>query len=109
MPGSRSRGGWPRAVALLLSAIPLAFLVVLFVLAPALGEGTFEKPPEILGVPLGVAPLALGVLLGGLGVYLVSEADGPGRTALVLLLCTAPATALVLVAPAVGRALATAP
>ena len=88
--------------ALLVSLLPFALLPFLFVAVPSYGARAFVGPPHILGIPLGMVGIAIGVLWGALGVYLVSEADSVGRALAALVACSLPASLIVVTAPSVG-------
>jgi len=84
---------------LLVSLLPFAILVVLYVLWPAYGGAAFQSPPDIIGIPIGMVVLSIALAWAALGVYLVSEATSYPTAVLVLLVCTAPSAFGVVTAP----------
>ena len=84
---------------LLVSLMPFALLLVLYVGWPAYGDAAFQTPPDIVGIPLGMAGLAIALGWAVLGVYLVSEATSFGAALILLLVCTLPAAVGVVIAP----------
>lgn len=84
---------------LLVSLMPFAVLLVLYVLLPAYGARAFSGPPDIVGIPFGMIALLFGIAWGALGVYLVSEADSYGKAVGILVGFTLPASFAVVMAP----------
>lgn len=54
-----------------LLALPVALGGILYVLSPSYMGAMFEKPPELLGLPMGIFFLAIGAVSMGLGYLLI--------------------------------------
>jgi hypothetical protein len=84
---------------LLVSLMPHALLAVLYLGFPSYGTDAFAGPPHIVGIPLGMVSLGIGLAWGALGTYLVSESDSYAKALAVLIACTLPASLAVVLAP----------
>jgi hypothetical protein len=97
---------------LLVSLLPFVLFVLLYVVFPRYGSLAFGIRGDLgflpigespgMPLPLGVVAAFFGLAWGGLGTYLVSEAEGFGTATAAFLLCTVPASALVALAPLLG-------
>ena len=77
---------------LLVSALPFVLLALLYLLVPDYGNRAFREPIRLIG-------LVVGIVLGALGTFLVSESSSWPRAVLSLLACTLPASYLIAIAP----------
>jgi len=81
--------------------LPLWTGLVLALLAPQFYEAMFLNPPGFLGLPAGLALLLGGAILTALGFVAIADSRRPARSALAFALLTLPATAIILLWPAV--------
>ena len=79
---------------------PLWVLIIASVALPSFSNPIFAKPPEILGVPLGVVMDAIAMVWMLIGVIVIWDARSRLVDALLLTFFTIPATLLVVLAPA---------
>jgi hypothetical protein len=84
-----------------LSFLPLAVLVAMTFFAPRFSEPMFGKPPDVLGIPLGVVFQGLAMLWMLWGVLVVWRARSRLVESLGLMLFTIPATVAVVYGPAI--------
>lgn len=91
----RSRG---RLVA---GLTPLVVFIVLSIIAPGFLDPIYDPSVAILGLPAGTLVIAAAMAWMGLGLLALRAWDSPGGTVAALLLFTLPATALVVLGPAV--------
>lgn len=95
---SRSRSRWATRIT---AFTPLWVLIVASVASPTFFDPMFAKPPDWLGIPLGVVIDAIAMVWMLIGVVLVWDARSRVVEVLVLTLFTFPATILVVFSPAV--------
>ena len=79
---------------------PLWVLIITTIASPTYFEPMFAKPPDILGIPLGVVVDAMAMLWTLIGVVLIWDTVSKLVQGLVLFLFTMPATLVVVLAPA---------
>ena len=88
-------GSAPLAVSLL----PFALLLALYFVFPAYGSLAFSGRASIVGIPIGMVALGVGLLWAALGVYLASEAETFAEATAAFVTCSLPAAAIVALAP----------
>ena len=93
-----SRG--PRFTSRATAFTPLIVGTILFLAPTRYFDPMFAKPPDMLGVPLGVVALALAGIWMLIGVAIVWNARSRITEMLALMLFTIPATILVILGPA---------
>jgi hypothetical protein len=94
---SRSRSRWATRIT---AFTPLWVLIVALVASPRFFPPMFAKPPEILGIPLGLVLDAIAMVWMLIGVVLIWDARSRLVEALVLFWFTIPATLVVVFSPA---------
>ena len=95
LPAGQLRGRW-----VVLGSLPLWIAAFLLLAAPNYMNAMFLNPPAILGLPAGVALLAIAGLSAGIGfLAIVINSSSLART-LAFLLLTCPASAVLLFGPA---------
>jgi tight adherence protein B len=53
------------------AGLPIFLMAILSIIAPSFMEPMFLKPPEVLGLPMGVILLAMGAIMMGMGFVLI--------------------------------------
>ena len=94
---SRSRARWATRIT---AFTPLWVLIVASVASPTFFGPMFAKPPDWLGIPLGVVMDAIAMVWMLIGVALIWDARSRLVEALVLFWFTIPATLVVVFSPA---------
>jgi hypothetical protein len=85
----------------LLALLPLWVLLVRSIVAPGANEPLFANPPAWYGFPFGVTMLAIALALMAIGVVVMARTTSMRSAIYVFAFITAPATALVVLAPAI--------
>jgi hypothetical protein len=85
----------------LLALLPLWVLLVRSIFAPGANEPLFANPPAVLGLPAGLVLLAFSFVLMAVGVVVMARTTSMRSAIYTLVFLTAPATALVVLAPAI--------
>jgi hypothetical protein len=102
--GTDFRGTEPRRPAptprLLLGLLPVWLFLFFSLTAPGYMDPLYLNPPGILGLPLGVVFVAIAMGWMGLGLLGLYRVASDGAALLVFMLFTAPATAAILLTPA---------
>jgi len=94
----RADGRW-RTVSL----TPFGLALVLAVFATSYLPGIMAKPPDIVGLPLGVVVDALTLAWAALGAYVILTTRSLTLAALALVTATAPAVVILILTPAAIR------
>ena len=79
---------------------PLWVLIIASVAVPSFSDPIFAKPPDWLGIPLGVVMDAIALVWMLIGVVVIWDARSRLVEALVVTFFTIPATLLVVLSPA---------
>jgi hypothetical protein len=85
----------------LLALLPLWVLLVRSIVAPGANEPLFANPPAWYGLPFGLTVVAIALALMIIGVVLMARRTSMRSAIYTFTFVTAPATALVVLAPAI--------
>jgi hypothetical protein len=85
----------------LLALLPLWVLLVRSIVAPGANEPVFANPPAWYGLPFGLTVVAIALALMIIGVVLMARRTSMRSAIYTFAFVTAPATALVVLAPAI--------
>jgi hypothetical protein len=85
----------------LLALLPLWVLLVRSIVAPGANEPLFANPPAWYGLPFGLTVVAIALALMIIGVVLMARRTSMRSAIYTFAFVTAPATALVVLAPAI--------
>jgi hypothetical protein len=85
----------------LLALLPLWVLLVRSIVAPGANEPLFANPPAWYGLPFGLTVVAIALALMIIGVVLMARSTSMRSAIYTFAFVTAPATALVVLAPAI--------
>jgi hypothetical protein len=88
-----------RVPRMVLGLLPIWAFVAHRLMVPAYKDPFFAKPPEAVGLPLGVVALGLALCLMASGIAVLLRTDSRCIGVLALVLATVPATALVALTP----------
>jgi len=84
-----------------LSLIPFVEAPLLWVFGPTYLSVILAKPPDIVGIPLGIVLEVLVLAWAALGARVIWTTRSPALASIALLVATAPAVPLVLLLPAI--------
>jgi hypothetical protein len=84
----------------LLSLLPLWILLILFIAFPGFMDPVGANPPEMAGLPLGIALVGVALAVMVVGVVALRRASSNRSAMLAFVSLTLPSAAVVLVAPA---------
>ena len=97
-PARSRRQSWPSRF---FAFTPLWILIVASIAAPTFSQSIINKPPDIVGVPLGAAIEGLAMLWMLIGAAVIWNARSRLAESLGFMLFTIPATLVVIFTPAV--------
>lgn len=89
----------------LLGLLPVWLLVLFLLAAPEFMEPAFTNPPAALGVPLGLVPLAIALVLTVIGVVGLRRMSSTAASTAVFLSLTVPAALVIVLTPAMALVL----
>lgn len=99
-PAHRQPVGPASAPKVLLGLLPLWLFAFFELAAPGFMEPALANPPSVLGVPAGVVPLSIALVLTGLGVVGLRRVSTTTGAGIVFLCLTVPAALAVVLTPA---------
>jgi hypothetical protein len=97
----RGRGRSSRNFATLAVLLPVWLFLALTALEPHFMDPMFQKPPEVLGLPLGTIMIGVSMIWAAIGAGLMRATTGEWTRLLIVLLFIIPAVLSVMLGPAV--------
>ena len=101
-----ARRGPLAGVWLAVALLPLWLVIGFAALAPGFTDPLYSNPPDFLGLPVGVVLLGVAWAWMAVGAWLIVRTTALGWRVAALAFCTLPATALVLLSPAIALIIA---